>query len=72
MLDLNNEQITFIKKNFKEESQKMLKTDILDDILLPLDALITYKGFDEDYLLNSWGSVAQRIYDEIYTQNAED
>lgn len=70
MLILDNEQIEFIKKNFNEdEAAKMLNTDNLDDILLPLDALITYQGFDEYYMLNRWGAVAQRMYDDIYTQN---
>ena len=47
----------------------MLKSDQLNDVLLPLDALITYQGFDDDYSLTKWGNIAQRIYDEIYTQN---
>lgn len=70
MLKLTYEQIDFIKQNFKE-SEKMIKSDNLDDILLPLDALITYQGFDDDYMLTKWGNTAQRIYDEIYTQNAK-
>ncbi|MCI5650364.1 MAG: hypothetical protein MR332_13245 [Fusicatenibacter sp.] len=70
MLNLTEEQIIFIKENFKEEdAKKMLETADVNDILLPLDALITYQGFDDDYLLNRWGNKAQRIYDEIYTQN---
>ena len=48
----------------------MLNSDDLDDILLPLDALITYQGFDDDYLLTKWGNEAQKIYDQIYIQNA--
>ena len=69
MLNLTEEQIIFIKENFKEEdAKKMLETADVNDILLP-DALITYQGFDDDYLLNRWGNKAQRIYDEIYTQN---
>ena len=70
MLNLTKEQIAFIKENFKEEeAKKMLETDDLDDILLPLDALITYQGFDDDYMLTKWGNKAQKIYDDIYTQN---
>ena len=70
MLELNEEQKKFLQENFNpEEAAAMLQTDKLDDILLPLDSLITYQGFDDDYLLNRWGSKAQRIYDEIYSQN---
>lgn len=69
MLNLNEEQKEFLQENFKVDAAAMLETDNLDDILLPLDALITYQGFDDDYLLNAWGNKAQRIYDEIYTQN---
>lgn len=72
MLNLNAEQKIFLKENFtSEEASSMIQTDNLDDILLPLDALITYQGFDDEYLLNEWGSKAQRIYDEIYSQNAK-
>lgn len=70
MLDFTEEQKEFLKKNFSaEKAKKMFETDNLDDVLLPLDALITYQGFDDDYLLSRWGARAQRIYDEIYTQN---
>ena len=69
MLNLNKEQKEFLQENFKADAATMLETNNLDDILLPLDALITYQGFDDDYLLNAWGNKAQRIYDEIYTQN---
>lgn len=72
MLQLTEEQKNFLKENFKkEEADKMLNSNNLDDVLLPLDALITYKGFDDDYMLTKWGNIAQRMYDDIYTQNAE-
>ena len=70
MLKLTQKQVDFIKENF-EESEKMINSDNLDDILLPLDALITYQGFDDNYMLTNWGNTAQRIYDEIYIQNAK-
>lgn len=70
MLKLTQKQVDFIKENF-EESEKMINSDNLDDVLLPLDALITYQGFDDNYMLTNWGNVAQRIYDEIYIQNAK-
>lgn len=72
MLQLTKEQQEFIRENFKkQDADKMLSSDNLDDVLLPLDALITYQGFDDDYMLTNWGNTAQKIYDEIYIQNAE-
>lgn len=72
MLNLTKEQKEFLKENFSpEEYEKMTKTDNLDDILLPLDALITYQGFDEVYALTDWGDKAQKMYDQIYMQNEE-
>ena len=68
MLNLNEEQIIFLRDNF-ENAEEMINSKTVNDILLPLDALITYQGFDDDYLLNKWGKKAQRIYDEIYMQN---
>ena len=68
MLNLTKEQEQFLRDNF-ENAEEMMNSDTVNEILLPLDALITYQGFDEDYMLNKWGTVAQRIYDEIYTQN---
>lgn len=69
MLNLTNEQKRFLRDNF-EQAEAMIQSDRLDDILLPLDALITYQGFGKDYLLTAWGSEAQRIYDDIYTKNS--
>lgn len=70
-VSINKKQKEFIKENFKEEdATKMLSSNNLDDVLLPLDALITYQGFDDDYILTEWGDRAQRMYDDIYTQNA--
>lgn len=68
MLNLTDEQKRFLTANF-EAAEKMMNSDTVNDILLPLDALITYQGFDDDYMLTSWGNTAQRLYDEIYTQN---
>ncbi len=70
MLNLNEEQKKFLIENFAD-AEVMMNSDDVNDILLPLDALITYKGFDDDYILTKWGNVAQRMYDDIYTQNAE-
>ena len=70
MLDLTEEQVKFIRDYFdQEEAQKMLSSDNLDDILLPLDALITYQGFDDDYQPTAWGNLAEIIYGQIYSQN---
>lgn len=68
MLKLTNKQIDFLKQNFAD-ADYMISSDNLDDVLLPLDALITYQGFDDNYVLTRWGNIAQRIYDEIYTLN---
>lgn len=70
VLNLNEEQKKFLIENFAD-AEAMMNSDDVNDILLPLDALITYKGFDDDYMLTKWGNVAQKIYDEIYIQNAE-
>lgn len=70
MLNLTEEQKRFIQDNFaQEEAKKMLSSNNLDDILLPLDALITYQGFDDDYQPTAWGNLAERIYGQIYNQN---
>ncbi|MEG0156604.1 MAG: hypothetical protein RR661_03000 [Anaerovoracaceae bacterium] len=71
MLNLTKEQRLFLKENFKN-AEKMMETDSVRDILMPLDALITYKGFDDDYVLTKWGNVAQRMYDDIYMQNVKE
>ena len=68
MLNLTEEQQKFLRDNFKNAEQ-MMNSDTVNDILLPLDALITYQGFDEEYALNEWGGAAQRLYDEMYMQN---
>ena len=70
MLNLNEEQKNFLIENF-DDAEVMMNSDNVNDILLPLDALITYKGFDDDYMLTKWGNVAPKMYDDIYTQNAE-
>jgi len=48
----------------------MLSTDVLDDVLDPIDDLITYQGFDDNYLPTEWGNQAEILYDQIYDQNA--
>lgn len=68
MLNLTEEQKKFLRENF-DDAEEMMNSDTVNDILFPLDALITYQGFDEDYILNKWGDKAQRMYDEIYMQN---
>lgn len=68
MLNLTEEQRQFLRDNF-EDAEKMMHADSVNDILLPLDALITYQGFDSDYLPTAWGSRAESIYGQIYNQN---
>ena len=68
MVRLAEKEIEFIRKNF-ENAEALLQAEHVNDILDPLDDLITYQGFDEDYDLNEWGQEAQRIYDNIYYAN---
>lgn len=70
MLVLTPEQKAFLQENF-QDADKMIQSNNVDDILLPLDALITYQGFDDGYALTKWGCSAQKMYDEIYLQNTE-
>lgn len=68
MLNLTEEQKQFLRDNF-ENAEAMIMADSVNDILLPLDALITHQGFDKDYQPTAWGDLAERIYDQIYDQN---
>ncbi len=68
MLNLTEEQKQFLRENF-DNAEEMMNSDTVNDILLPLDALITYQGFDDDYQLTDWGDMAEKIYGQIYEQN---
>lgn len=70
MVKLSEAEKIFLRENFKN-AEELIQSQKVMDVLLPLDALITYQGFDEDYSLNSWGDKAQKIYDDIYYSNEE-
>lgn len=69
MIRLNQEQINFIMENFENVEDIFTEQDI-NKILEMIDDLIMYKGFDENYNLNDFGRNAQRVYDSIYYNNA--
>lgn len=50
-------------------AKEIMNSDDVNDILLPLDDLITEIGFDEKYDLNETGLKLQEVYDQIYNQN---
>jgi len=52
-----------------EDIEKIIESDDVNDLLLPLDDLITEIGFDENYELNEEGLKLQKLYDEIFNQN---
>lgn len=68
MLNLTEEQKQFLRENF-DNAEEIMNSDTVNDILLPLDALITYQGFDDDYQPTDWGDMAEKIYGQIYEQN---
>lgn len=68
MLNLTEEQKQFLRENF-DNAEEMMNSDTVNDILLPLDALITYQGLDDDYQPTDWGDMAEKIYGQIYEQN---
>lgn len=69
MLNLTAEQKKFLIENL-DNADTLINSENVNDILFPLDSLITYKGFDDDYVLTAWGNKAQKIYDDIYSQNS--
>ena len=68
MVKLKENEIKFIRDNF-DNAEELLQANHVNDILDPLDALIVYQGFDENYSLTDWGYQAQEIYDSIYYNN---
>lgn len=46
-----------------------LETNDVNSILYPLNDLIIYQGFDEDYDYNDFGCEAQEVYDDLYWSN---
>jgi hypothetical protein len=68
MVKLTDKQKEFIVANLPN-GQKLIKSENVREILLPLDAFISDQGMNDDYSLNDLGVIAQNIYDEIYFTN---
>ena len=68
MVILSENDSNFIKKNF-EKPDEMINNYSLDEILMAIDELITFKGFNSNYEYNDFGREAQKVYDNIYNNN---
>lgn len=73
MIKIKNEDVDFLKKFvFKEEPEKLEKliaSDISDDLLIELNDWLAFEGFDKSYNLNKVGLRVQEIYDYVYINN---
>ena len=69
MIQFSKQDKEFIMENFENVEDIFTEQDI-NKILEMIDDLIMYKGFDENYNLNDFGRNAQRVYDSIYYNNA--
>lgn len=73
MIKIKNEDVDFLKKFvFKEEPEKLEKliaSDISDDLLIELNDWLAFEGFDKNYNLNKIGIRVQEIYDYVYINN---
>ena len=73
MIKIKNEDFDFLKKFvFKEEPEKLEKliaSDISDDLLIELNDWLAFEGFDKNYNLNKIGIRVQEIYDYVYINN---
>ncbi len=73
MIKIKNENVDFLKKFvFKEEPEKLEKliaSDISDDLLIELNDWLAFEGFDKNYNLNKIGIRVQEIYDYVYINN---
>lgn len=73
MVKIKNEDVDFLKKFvFKEEPEKLEKliaSDISDDLLIELNDWLAFEGFDKNYNLNKIGLRVQEIYDYVYINN---
>lgn len=68
MINVTDEQRKLLAEHL-ENTEELFKSDDVNEILLPLDDLITEVGFDENYELNELGLKLQKLYDELYNQN---
>lgn len=73
MIKIKNENVDFLKKFvFKEEPEKLerlIASDISDDLLIELNDWLAFEGFDKNYNLNKIGLRVQEIYDYVYINN---
>ena len=70
MIKIKNEDVDFLKKFvFKEEPEKLIASDISDDLLIELNDWLAFEGFDKNYNLNKIGIRVQEIYDYVYINN---
>ena len=69
MIKFSKQDKEFIMENF-ENAKDILSEQDIKKVLRVIDDLIMYKGFDENYNLNDFGRNAQRVYDSIYYNNA--
>lgn len=73
MIKIKNEDVDFLKKFvFKEEPEKLEKliaSDISNDLLIELNDWLAFEGFDKNYNLNKVGLRVQEIYDYVYINN---
>lgn len=73
MVNIKKDDVDFLKKFvFKEEPEKLEKliaSDISDDLLIELNDWLAFEGFDKNYNLNKLGLRVQEIYDYVYANN---
>lgn len=68
MVKLTDFEREFIIENL-ENGEKLVETDNVNDILIPLDGFIFYEGFENDQITDR-GREIQKIYDNIYYNNS--
>lgn len=73
MVNIKKDDVDFLKKFvFKEEPEKLEKliaSDISDNLLIELNDWLAFEGFDKNYNLNKVGLRVQEIYDYVYINN---
>ncbi len=73
MVNIKKDDVDFLKKFvFKEEPEKLEKliaSDISDDLLIELNDWLAFEGFDKNYNLNKIELRVQEIYDYVYINN---
>lgn len=73
MVNIKKDDVDFLKKFvFKEEPEKLEKliaSDISDNLLIELNDWLAFEEFDKNYNLNKIGLRVQEIYDYVYINN---